>query len=249
MSEPRPLAQQLQELETYIESLVDSLQRNERPVGLTPVRRVFDALLIQEIPRLELPAAKFIELYNDLPSILSAYAITVNLTTAAYQNRDYRQAIFDRQTQGNYWILMTKTDQGWLVPNPTKNTSSLNSLNFAFDLATATQTPTNSTHLQLPALVQLLPTAPATWKVTQRGQLGEARSRIAVNTDTTALAAEIRELRSHIQSLTAKDASIEKRLDDFKSSLKAIVATARYLEERLVGVKDSVKDLFKIVTK
>ncbi len=205
---------------------MDSLQRNERPVGLSPVRRIFDALLIQETPQLELPAAKFIELYNDLPGILSAYAITVNLTAASYQSRDYQQAVFDRQPQGNYWIIMTTTDRGWLVPNPTKNTSTLNSLNFAFDLSTLTQTATNHSHLLVPALVQLLPTVPATWKVTQRGQLGETRSRIPSGTDTAALDAEIRalrqELRSVIDSLQAKDANREEQLDNFMILLKYI---------------------------
>jgi hypothetical protein len=195
MTEPQPLAQQIQELEAYIESLVDSLQRNERPVGLTPVRRIFDALLIQETPQLELAAAKFIERYNDLPGILSAYAITVNLTTASYQSRDYQQAVFDRQPQGNYWIIMTTPDRGWLVPNPAKNTASLNSLKFAFDLSTLSQTATNHSHLLVPTLVQLLPTVPASWKV-----IGETRSRISTGTDTAALEAEIRALRQELRS-------------------------------------------------
>jgi hypothetical protein len=214
MTEPQPLAQQIQELEAYIESLVNSLGRNERPVGLKPVRQIVDSLLLQEIPPLELAATKFIELYNDLPAILSAYAITVNLTTASYQSRDHQQAIFDRQPQGNYWIIMTTADRGWLVPNPTKNTATLNSLNFAFDRSTLSQTATDQAHLLVPALVQILPTVPATWKVTQRGQLGETRRPIATGKDPVALAAEVRALR-----------------------------------QELAAVKDSVKALFKIVTK
>ncbi len=254
MSEPQPLAQHIQELETYLESLVDSLQRNERPVGLSPVRRIFDALLLQETPQLELAAAKFIELYNDLPGILSAYAITVNLTAPSYQSRDYQQAVFDRQPQGNYWIIMTTPDRGWLVPNPTKNTSTLNSLNFAFDLSTLTQTATNHSHLLVPALVQLLPTVPATWKVTQRGQLGETRNRIPSGTDTAALDAEIRalrqELRSAIGSLQAKDANLEQQLNNFKSSLKdMILQELQRVTAEIASLKDSVKALFKIVTK
>jgi hypothetical protein len=255
MSDSRPLAQQLQELEAYIESLVDSLQRGERPVGLKPVRQIVDRILTQEIPPLQLPPEKFIEFYNDLPSILSAYAITVNLTAASYNGRDYRQAVFDRQPQGNYWIIMTKTDRGWLVPNPDKNTSSLNSLNFGFDLPPAAQTPANLSQLLLPAVAQLLPTTPVTWKIIQRGQLGEGRSKVGIS-NTSFLEDEVRTLRQELQSATkslqAKDASIEKRLDDFKSLLKEAMATIEELKGvkgEMVTVKDSVKDLFKIVTK
>jgi hypothetical protein len=254
MSDSQPLAQQIQELEAYIESLVDSLGRNERPVGLKPVRQIVDSLLLQEIPPLELAATKFIELYNDVPGILSAYAIVVNLNTASYQSRDYQQAVFDRQPQGNYWIIMTSPERGWLVPNPTKNTASLNSLNFAFDLSTLSQTTTDHSHLLVPALVQLLPTIPATWKVTQRGQLGETLSRIATGTDTAALAAEIRtlrqELREAIGSLQAKDVSLEKQLVSFKSSLKdMLIQELQRVMAEIAILKDSVKDLFKIVTK
>jgi hypothetical protein len=253
MSDSRPLAQQIQELEVYIESLVDSLQQGERPVGLKPVRQVVDRIFTQEIPPLQLPPEKFIELYNDLPIILSAYAITVNLTAESYNSKDYRQAIFHRQPQGNYWMVMTKIDRGWLVPNPNKNTSSLGSLNFAFDLPSSAQSPGNLAKLLLPAVAQLLPTEPTTWKITQRGQLGEARSGGFAITDTSALEAEIRmlrqELHSTVKSLQAKDASIDKRLNEFKSALQGAISTLKTkdagLEERMEGFKAALQGLIQ----
>ena len=46
---------------------------------------------------------------------------------------------------------MFKPDRGWLVPNPDRQTDSIRSLPFAFDV----QPPAT---LILPALIQLLPT-------------------------------------------------------------------------------------------
>jgi chaperonin cofactor prefoldin len=255
MTEHRPPAQQLQELETYIESLVDSLQRNELPIGLKPVRQVVDPILMQALPQLEIPAPKFIELYNDIPAIFNAYAITVNLSATSYQNRDYQQAIFDRQPQGNYWIVMTQTDRGWLVPNPAKNIAPLNSLGFAFDaLATG-----GEGVLQLPALVQLLPTNPTTWQVTQRGQIGPANSRVtnsrvmSSGADHTDLANEVRQLRRELQnavkSLQTKDEETTHRLNDFKAALQSAIATLKgkdkSLDERMDGFKAALQGLIQ----
>ena len=77
-----PLAQKLQSIEAYLTSLVDTLQQGKLPVNIKNISQVFDRAIV-EIPRLSVPPEKFCTLYNDIPNILSAYAITVTLTAAS----------------------------------------------------------------------------------------------------------------------------------------------------------------------
>jgi hypothetical protein len=175
MDEFSPLAQKLQAIEAYLNSLVVALQHGELPVNLKNITQVFDQA-IGQLPRLNLPREKFIDLYNDLPTILSAYAITATLNAASYRRINSSPIVFDRLHNGNYWILplAAHPDHAWLVPNPTRriDLTRLDSLPFAFDWpeqGTASAPIINTFTLTEPAVVHTLPTSPLTWKLLKRG--------------------------------------------------------------------------------
>jgi hypothetical protein len=242
MSKYQPIAQKLQELETYLHTLVENLQRGEFPIGLKPVRTIFDRTLTREIPQLQLPPEKFIELYNDIPNLFNAYAITVNLTAATYHQNEQQKAIFERHPQGNYWVIMTKPEQGWLVPNP--NRKAINrSLPFAFDSPPDLPSIWN---LFLPAIAQILPTEPITWQVTQRGQLGTCQIRSRTSPDVTAIAAEIlvlrRDLAAVVTTLKEQNALVERRTNSF-------TAKDQSLDQRMDGFKQALLDLASKLSK
>ena len=176
MTEVHTVARQIQQLETYLNNLVSALTRGELPVNLQPVTQIFDNAISVIDPILNLSSDRFIELYNDIPQILTAYAIDVTLSGDSYQNIN-DNITFNRFHRGNYWIIPTKelVDKAWLVPNPLKNLSfnRLPSLDTSFDLdKIATENNYNSYFLGAPAVVQILPIVkPLTWKLLTRGKL------------------------------------------------------------------------------
>ncbi|WP_310483124.1 hypothetical protein [Chamaesiphon sp. VAR_48_metabat_403] len=174
MTEVRTVARQIQQLEIYLNNLVSALTRGELPVNLQPVTQIFDNAIASISPVLNLSPDRFIELYNDLPHLFTAYAIDVTLSEDSFirQNGDI---IFYRFARGNYWIIPTQSlgDKCWLVPNPLKGGSfdRMPSLAASFDRDLSSHS-NNNCLLVAPALVQLLPVVePLTWKLIERGKL------------------------------------------------------------------------------
>jgi hypothetical protein len=166
-------AHRLQEIEIYLHSLVKSLQEGKLPVNIQNISQVFDTA-IASTPRLSLPPEKFSDVYNDIPNILTAYAIAANLSPESYRQTS-QQIIFDRHPNGNYWIIpVAAANHAWLVPNPTRqiDLTRLNTLSFAFDWPDRERTTDQDTFkLVEPALVSTLPTAAPSWKLIKRGTI------------------------------------------------------------------------------
>jgi hypothetical protein len=175
MTEISTVARQIQQLEIYLNSLLSSLMRGELPVNLQPVTQIFDNAIASIPPVLNLPQDRFIELYNDLPHLFTAYAIDVTLSEDSYQ-RQTNDIIFHRFTRGNYWIIPIEAapEKGWLVPNPLKGLSldRMQSLAVSFDRDIIPNTSNRNCLLVAPALVQILPIVePLAWKIVERGKL------------------------------------------------------------------------------
>jgi hypothetical protein len=168
-------AHKLQEIEIYLHSLVKSLQEGKLPVNIQNISQVFDTA-IASTPRLSLPPEKFSDVYNDIPNILDAYAIAVNLSPESYRQTNQQQIVFDRHPKGNYWIIpiAATPHHAWLVPNATRqiDLTRLNTLSFAFDWPDRDRTTDQDTFkLVEPALVSTLPTAAPSWKLIKRGTI------------------------------------------------------------------------------
>ena len=175
MTEVLTVARQIQQLEIYLNNLVSALTRGELPVNLQPVTQIFDNAIASIPPTLNLSQDRFIELYNDLPHLFTAYAIDVTLREDSY-HRQTNEIIFHRFARGNYWIIPIQSapEQGWLVPNPLKGLAldRMQSLDASFDRDIAPNHSNNNCILVAPALVQILPIVePLTWKLLERGKL------------------------------------------------------------------------------
>jgi hypothetical protein len=182
MAEIRTIARQIQQLEIYINSLVSSLTRGELPVNLKPVTQIFNDTIVSIPPILNLPIERFVEIYNDIPHLFTAYAIDVTLSEDSYfQQSNY--ITFQRLSRGNYWILPTQEseDNAWLVPNPLKSIA-LNlakSLEYSFERDFVATNDDNSFSLVTPALVQRLPIIePLSWKLLERGKISKSQKPI-----------------------------------------------------------------------
>jgi tetratricopeptide (TPR) repeat protein len=185
MNENLPIAQKLQAIEAYLQNLTTALQQGKFPVNIQNISQVFDQA-ITAIPRINMPSEKFCDIYNDLPNILDAYAITVTLNADSYRQINNQQIVFERLYNGNYWIIPIAATplHAWLVPNPTRqiDLTRLTSLPFAFDWPGSEQITNQDTFiLKKPALVSTLPTTPLSWKLLKRGAISSF-----LNTDARA---------------------------------------------------------------
>ncbi len=183
----------IQDIELHLNKLTDSLQKGEFPVNIKKITQVFDGLVTIDRLPIDVPAFKFVDLYNDLPNILIGYAISATLSDESYREPDVSQITFERLDRGTYWIFPTDRigiqGAAWLVPNPLKDIriDRNKSLNFSFDIDSR-QNSSNILILIKPALVQILPNSDRlTWKLTERGELktGGAASQSAMANNTS----------------------------------------------------------------
>ena len=182
MTQSRSNNKLIQDIESHLNSLIDSLQKGELPVNLKKITQVFDGMVTIDRLPIDVPADKFVDLYNDLPNILTGYAIGATLSDESYRDQAVSQITFDRLDRGTYWIFPTdrigRQGAAWLVPNPLKDIKidRSKSLNFSFDIDSSSQNNSNILILIKPALVQILPNSDRLiWKLTERGELSTSR--------------------------------------------------------------------------
>ena len=212
---------ELKKLELYVSGLVLSLNRGELPVNLTKVTQVFDGLALTNRLSIDIPANKFVELYNDLPNILTGYAIDATLSDESYRQTETHQITFYRLNRGSYWIFLTdrigKPGLAWLVPNPLKDLqiSRTKSLNFCFNIII----------LAKPALVQLLPHAEQLiWKLIERGVITNGARSNASEIDHEQLAKQTEIIRSTVNKHEQLSTSLKIQLEKSEHQDREIVS-------------------------
>jgi hypothetical protein len=238
MAETRTIARQIQQLEIYLNSLVSSLTRGELPVNLKPVTQIFDETIVSIPPILNLPIERFVEIYNDIPHLFTAYAIDVTLSEDSYfQQNNY--ITFQRLSRGNYWILPTQEseDNAWLVPNPLKSIA-LNlakSLEYSFERDFVATTDDNSFILVTPALVQRLPIiAPLSWKLLERGKISKSQKPIEQDKN---LALSIAKTQSDLSAQIELTKSISTKQEFIQSIVSKIADKVEAKNQELIALK------------
>lgn len=238
MAEPRTIARQIQQLEIYLNSLVSSLTRGELPVNLKPVTQIFDDTIVSIPPILNLPIERFVEIYNDIPHLFTAYAIDVTLSEDSYfQQNNY--ITFQRLSRGNYWILPTQEseDNAWLVPNPLKSIA-LNlakSLEYSFERDFVATTDDNSFSLVTPALVQRLPIIePLSWKLLERGKISKSQKPVEQDKN---LALSIAKTQSDLSAQIELTKSIGTKQEVIQSIVSKVAAKVEAKNQELISLR------------
>ncbi len=238
MAEPRTIARQIQQLEIYLNSLVSSLTRGELPVNLKPVTQIFDDTIVSIPPILNLPIDRFVEIYNDIPHLFTAYAIDVTLSEDSYfQQNNY--ITFQRLSRGNYWILPTQAseDNAWLVPNPLKSIA-LNlakSLEYSFERDFVTTTDDNSFSLVTPALVQRLPIIePLSWKLLERGKISKSQKPVEQDRN---LALSIAKTQSDLSAQIELTKSISTKQEVIQSIVSKVADKVEAKNQELISLR------------
>jgi hypothetical protein len=222
LSQERSNNRLVQEIESRLDLLVESLQRGEFPVNLKKISHVFDGLVAIDRLPLDVPAHKFIDLYNDLPNILNGYAIDATLSDESYREQSPSQITYYRLDRGTYWVFPTdiigQHGTAWLVPNPFKEIriDRHKTLNYGFDLDTSSQSSNSIIILVKPAIVKILPHAERlTWKLIERGEIrtgGIDRSQSHESKEISSLKTELGNIKVEYQQLKRQQESREREL-------------------------------------
>lgn len=162
-------------IEKNIEELIKSLAKGSYPLKLAKSIQVTESLSPVQIVPVELTKSQLIEIYNEIPTVLSSYVIPVTLTANSYRNLNSAEIILETTVKGNYWAITTLEDKQhkyWLVPNSNLklNIHKLKTINSLFRLTGNYESSTSEYILQEPAILTLLPNNKQ-WKLLQPGVL------------------------------------------------------------------------------
>jgi formylglycine-generating enzyme required for sulfatase activity len=256
-------AQNIQEIEAYLDKLVSALRQGEFPVNLEKVTNVFDRVLIEESPLLDIPSNKLLTLYNDTPRVLVAYSIEANITNESSSKNDPKMVFFGRENQGNYWLIRVDATHAWLIPNPTKKIqierSSSLSLAFDFDRSNSEMYISDLGLTKL-TLTQIMPTEPPTWKVIERGMLGKMREshadedsiQMTVRSQVRKLSHDLEDLRKELRTSNRSGDSrlikLKKKIQELEIEEDKEIKNLRYLlGERLDNHDSKISEQSRII--
>ena len=145
---------------------------NEPQDTLENAVRVTGSLKTTKSNKISLSISQLVELYNDVPKILSAYIIKVSLTAQSYRKQTQGKIFLEQDGNGNYWIINTENDSYWLVPNINLriNIHKLKTLKLLFECKGKQSTDTSDFVLHKPARVSLISSGKE-WKLEEQGEL------------------------------------------------------------------------------
>lgn len=175
----------------------------------------------QPLHRLNLSQIQVIELYNNVPQVLSPIALKAALTAESYRKVD-AGAWLERHPQGKYWIILTQDNAGdfhdFLLPNGDVaiDWSKLKKSNQLFELASNTESITTTTFfLETPGILEIHSSGQY-WYVRQKGiVVGRSRQQDAHD----GLLAQMQELRTRLDRCDMQINSIQETLKNILKKL------------------------------
>jgi hypothetical protein len=166
------LIQAIQYLEERLDNIEASLQINHQTSNFSSKVNVKQSLETATLKKIKLSESKLIEVYNDIPQLLSEYAITVSLTTSSYRQIGQIPIVLENMIRGNYWVIATEDDNYWLFPNIKLNLNlhKLKTVKYLFKFPEDINARTNQFTVLKPAKLTLMPSG-YEWQLLEPGEL------------------------------------------------------------------------------
>ena len=160
----------LNELQDRFKILEQSLSTESNTATLEAIR-INGALELPKIIKIDFSKNKLVEIYSDCPQVLSSNVVTVSVTADSYRQKTQGQIFLERTGRGNYWIIATKNEKYWLLPNSniSINLHKLKTIQFLFECIGEYSSSNGDFTLSQPARVSILPNRQ--WKLEQKGKL------------------------------------------------------------------------------
>jgi hypothetical protein len=197
---------------------------------------------------LKLSLDKLIDIYNDVPQLLVAYAVEVTVNSQSYRQKNEGNLILQSAIRGKYWVILLENNyeqKYYLLPNAFVKIKlyRTKSINYLFNLTGETNQQIENFHLVKPSELEILPSGEQ-WQLINKGEL-------FIGYQSPAL-----ELVSEIEEITKKQEKTTSTIQDLINILKKINIqnkefenTLKDLEERLTQLETEEKQLINLYQK
>lgn len=184
---------------------------------------------------LQLPLDKLIDIYNDVPQVLVAYAQEVALNSQSYRQKNEGNLILESAIRGKYWVILLENNyeqKYYLLPNAFVKIKlyRAKSINYLFNLTGETNHQIENFHLVKPSELEILPSGEQ-WQLMSKGEL-------FIGHQSPAL-----ELVSEIEEITKKQEKTTSTIQDLINILKKINIQNKELENNLQNLEERLEQL------
>ncbi|MDJ0716939.1 MAG: hypothetical protein QNJ54_22435 [Prochloraceae cyanobacterium] len=152
--------------------LLEQFLETEKNLSTPKAIKITGALELSKIIKIDLSETKLVEIYNDCPQVLYSSIVPVSVTADSYRQKTQGQIFLERAGRGNYWIVATKDEKYWLLPNSkiSVNIHKLKTFQFLFNCIGKDSSKNDEFTLNQPARVAILPSGQE-WKLEKKGRL------------------------------------------------------------------------------
>ncbi len=125
---------------------------------------------------LQLPLAKLIDIYNDVPQVLAPSAVEVSLNDDSYRRKsEDNKIILEPIIRGKYWVILLENNHEkkyYLVPNASVKFKlyRMESINYLFNFLGKDENNVDKFNLNKPCELDILPSGKQ-WQLIAQGEL------------------------------------------------------------------------------
>jgi len=226
MSDSNLSVDRLQEMLHKLEYRFSDLERAFDKTGIKNAVRVTGSLELPTIAKLNLPEAKFVETYNNVPQVFSHAAIAVTLTPESYRNEEGQSLFLENQKNGSYWIVASEEGIYWLVPNIEVriNPPRMKSLERLFETMGDTARNSDRFTLLQPGRVTLMQSG-WEWRLEIQGilEFGNVSHsyRVAPQNNNDGVDEIYEEMRSQVESLLKERSQLQSQLEQQRQQMQS----------------------------
>lgn len=219
---------EIQQIIKYVQTLEKRIKQLESK----------DAIILQTTAKdiypkpLKLSVEELVNIYNDIPAILTEYIAPVNLAVNSWRAPSDNQIIVELSNQGNYWVILLENYTEriyYLVPNQEKKLriNRLESIKKIFQIQGEKKLENDNYTIIKPAILQIIPSGKE-WEVIEKGVIYSGRK------------APIDKLTKELEILTQTQEEIPSNLQTLLNSLEKlnknnqeILAQINFVQRRL----------------
>lgn len=222
----------LEKIFNYVQSLEKRLTKLEAKEAVI----ITGSLENKQIKPLTISVEKLIDIYNDVPQVLTEYVIEVTLTAETYRQKTDGQVILEYIVRGNYWVILLENRQEknyYLFPNAQikLRLHRLKSIEYLFNLQGEKIINSHEFILLKPALISIFPNGKK-WQLKDKGLL-----RIDKKSPASRLVSELEKIADDegkipvsLKELLASLETLNKHKLELKAEIKSLQNRLRKLE-------------------
>ena len=231
------MEERLNQLESKLQTLLQSWEQGNYPQGIQPGARVTGAMELPKILNTQISESQLIDIYHQSPQILNCVGIKVGLTPESYERKAEATIYFEKAENGNYWIITSLPDTYWLIPrNDIRiNAQSVQTVQSLFQCQSYQGSKTKDFWLVKPAGVSWNPNSQQ-WKLEELGALDFAKapaSRLEI--ELQRLQGGEQKFQSRLQQLEEEVQSLREELTTANQERKSLLFQIEQLTQMVNG--------------